>query len=1251
MRRTSHCVVKDQFGAPGFWGERPTSTETKRRYINPSTKSEKPKGVMSFFGLVLVFLALLGCFSAFAGTGGTISGVVKDQTGAVIVGAKVVTRNSGTGISFTASTDSAGFYSFSDLPIGEYTIEVTQQGFKHYLVKGLTINANSALRVDVTLEVGTTQETVTVSSAAVQVETVNTQMGEVITGSSMTSIPLNGRSFTDLLALQPGVVPESTSEYGAGFSPSGDLNPGNLSVSGQRESANGFMVNGGNVEEGGNMGTAVIPNLDSIAEFRILTNNFDAEYGNYMGGLVNVVTKSGTNDFHGDAFEFVRNTDFDAANFFASGQRGVYHRNQFGGTFGGPILRNKLFFFGDYQGTRQVVGKTTTIPVPSDQDRAGNLSDVSSTLTGTVSGPYWAQALTKRLGYLVTAGENYYVAGCTTSAQCVFPNAVIPTNAVDAPSQSLLQYIPHQTNRAQGTFSSSAFNQTLHDDKFGDRVDVNTKWGMLSAYYFYDDFSLVNPYQSASVPGFATTTLGRSQQANFSDTKTFGSTVVNEFRINYTRLATRPTPTGGVNPALTPTSLGFLPASQDGIAPQAPNLVGVPSVGLNNFGFGVNPFTEDQINNTYQILDHFSKTLGTHTMKFGVSAHLSQINIFDRGANNGTFSFNGGETGNDFADFLLGAPVGYLQGVQVPMYTTSRYYGLYGQDSWRVSKNLILNYGLRWEVTTPWYEKHNEIETIVPGLQSVVFPGAPTGWVFPGDPGIPRTLGPTRYHNFGPRIGLAYSPSSGGEIARRLFGPPGSSSIRVGYGIFYTAFEDATSFNEVGDAPYGFFYVAPAPPLFEAPFKNRGDGTDQELQGQRFPVPFPPLNVGPSNPDKNVNWSQFLPIASSPGFYYKNRVPYSENYMLSLQRQIGANTVLSVSYVGTQGHRLLADLDSNPANPALCVFLSDPANVDTTISSPCGPFGEDSMYVLNPGVTPPAGAFSFTGTVGNETCPTGRTCVAGTRRVINPAFLGSNGYFITMANSGYNALEVSLRHSSQRAAVLVAYTYGKAMDNASSWGPGVGDAAEEINPVNPRISRSLSAFDLKHNFVVSYSYELPFDKILPANRITRGWMITGITRYSTGLPVTLNEQDDISLLGTNSTGPTGSVVDTPNFTPGPLNFRNPRSGQPYFNTSLFNFEGCSTAACPGDGTQQPGVLGTSNRRFFHGPGIANWDFGLLKDVRLTESKRLEFRAEFFDIFNHAQFNLPNGDKKSSDFGMIHSARDPRIGQLAMKFLF
>jgi hypothetical protein len=1179
---------------------------------------------MSTFKTVAIFFLLFCATVALASITGTISGIVTDPGGAVVSGAQVSATNVQTGVVQNVVTDAKGFYSFPALPIGTYTVRVQQRGFKEFEENNIVIDANSVIRADAKLQVGAVQEQVTVSTNAAQVETTSTQMGEVITGQSMTSIPLNGRSYTDLLALQPGVVPQSSGEYGAGFNPSGDLNAGNLSVSGMRESANGFMVNGGDVEEGGNMGTAVVPNLDSIAEFRILTNNFDAEYGNYMGGLVNVVTKSGTNQIHGNAFEFLRFPNLDARNYF-SPTRATLHRNQFGGTIGGPIVHNKVFFFGDYQGTRQIAGQDSgAVPVLSPAERTGDMSDVANQLTGTVGGSAWASTLSQELGYTVTNGEPYYFAGCT-SANCVFPNALIPSGAISAPAQAMLSYIPTPNVfggacSPTGCYSSSAFAQTLRDDKLGFRLDANTGIGAFSAYYFFDDYRLNSPYLGANLPGFDVITFGRSQQGNVSYTKTFSATAVNEFRINYTREATNPLPAGGIGPKLSSFGIPTGP-STTGVVVLNQSLEGVPSIATNEFFLGVYPWTEYQINNTAQVLDNFTKVHGTHSFKFGGSFHLSQIDIFDRGANNGTWTFDGSETGSDFADFLLGASNNYLQGSQVPMYTTSRYFGVYGQDSWRARHDLVLNYGLRWEVSTPWYEKHNQIETIVPGVQSVVFPGAPEGWVFPGDPGVPRTLGPIRYKNFGPRIGLAYSPDLQGGTLRKLFGSSGTTSIRAGFGIFYTAFEDATSFNEVGDAPFGYFYSSPKPTLFTNPFVDRDTGNSN---GQRFPVPFPPQNTGPSHPDTSIDWSQFTPISSSPGFYHKNKVPYSEAYMLSLQRQLSANTVLSVSYVGTQGHRLLADLESNPGNPALCLSLQ---------SQGCGPFAEDGTYTL------PSGGV-----------------VQSTRTVFQNG-LGSNGLFVTMANSAYNALEVSLRHTSQRASILAAYTYSKAMDNASSWGPGVNDAGEQLNPINPRLSRSLSAFDLTHNFVVSYSYMLPFDKFFSPNKLTRGWMLTGITRFATGFPVTINEQDDNSLLGTFCTGPTCSVIDTPNYMPGPLNFTDPRahdaSGnpKPYFNTSLFMLEGCFTTTCPADGTQQFGVLGNSNRRFFHGPGQQTWDLGVVKDLPLTEAKKLEFRAEFFNIFNHANFRQPEGDIINSSFGFVTSAADPRIGQLAIKFLF
>jgi Carboxypeptidase regulatory-like domain len=1162
-----------------------------------------------FRAMASVFL-LFCATAAMASITGTISGIVTDPGGAVVSGAEVTTTNVQTGVSQHVATDAKGFYSFPALPIGTYTVRVHQRGFRDFEQRSIVIDANSVMRADAKLQVGSVQEEVTVSTNPAQVETTSTQMGEVITGQSMTSIPLNGRSYTDLLALQPGVAPQSSGEYGAGFNPSGDLNPGNLSVSGMRESSNGFMVNGGDVEEGGNMGTAIVPNLDSIAEFRILTNNFDAEYGNYMGGLINVVTKSGTNQFHGDAFEFLRFPNLDARNYF-SPTRATLHRNQFGGTIGGPVIQNKVFFFGDYQGTRQIAGQDTgAVSVLSGAERTGDFSDISDQLTGTVTGAGWANTLSQELGYTVSPGEPYFFTGCSTP-NCVFPNAVIPAAAISAPSQAMLSYIPAPNLfggvcSSSGCYSSSAFALTLRDDKLGFRLDANTGIGAFSAYYFFDDYRLNSPYLGANLPGFQVITFGRSQQGNVGYTRTFSSTAVNEFRINYTREATNPLPEGGIGPKTSDFGIPTGP-NTTGVVVLNPSLEGVPSIATNEFSLGVYPWTEYQINNTSQILDNFTKVHGTHTFKVGGSFHLSQITIYDRGANNGTWTFDGSETGNDFADFLLGASNNYLQGSQVPMYTTSRYFGLYGQDSWRARHDLVLNYGLRWEVTTPWYEKHNQIETIVPGVQSVVFPGAPEGWVFPGDPGVPRTLGPIRYKNFGPRVGLAYSPDLQSGALRKLLGPSGTTSIRAGFGMFYTAFEDATSFNEVGDAPFGYFYSSPKPTLFTNPFVDRDTGNSN---GQRFPVPFPPQNTGPSHPDNSIDWSQFAPISSSPGFYHKNKVPYSEAYMLSLQRQLSPNTVLSASYVGTQGHRLLADLESNPANPALCLSL---------VSQGCGPFAEDGSYTVN----------------GQQ--------IQSTRTVFQNG-LGSNGLFVTMANSAYNALELSLRHTSQRFSLLAAYTYSKAMDNASSWGPGVHDAGEQINPINPRLSRSLSAYDLTHNFVVSYSYMLPFDKVLSANRLTKGWMLTGITRFATGFPVTINEQDDNSLLGTFCTGPTCSVIDTPNYTPGPLNFTDPRrrdaSGQPlpYFNTTLFTPEAL-------------GQLGNSSRRFFHGPGQQNWDLGIVKDLPFTETKKLEFRAEFFNIFNHTNFQQPEGDIINSSFGFVTSANDPRIGQLAVKFLF
>src|SRR5208282_4277237 len=535
--------------------------------------------IMAELGVVLLFIL---SSSSFASNSGSISGTLVDPSGAVVRAAIVVIRNLETGTQQSCATDEKGLYSFSALPAGHYQIEAAAPGFKPSVQTGVELAASAVLRVDVELELTSEATTVEVSAESIQIDASTTQMGETIAATKIASVPLNGRGFTDLMALQPGIVPTSSQQPNAvvmsgvtSSSPSGDLNAGSTSISGQRETANGFRVNGSDVEEDVNMGTAIVPNLDSIQELRVLTNSFDAEYGNYSGGQVLVLTKSGSSQFHGDGFEFLRNTNLDARNYF-SAERAQFEQNQFGGTLGGPLRKHGVFFFADYQGTRLDQGVDTgRISVPSLQDRTGNLSDLAGSLTGIVNGQYWADLLSSKLQYSVYPGEPYYTSGCVSSSQCVLPNAQIPESKWSAPAQALLPYIP-KPNQAGNTFSTSAYNETLRDDKGAIRIDANTRWGSIAAYGFLDDYALNNPYPTgqggANVPGFNAMTLGRAQLLSLGITKAFGVNAVNELHFSYMRAATNAgRPVGGVGPSLV--SQGFVgPTGIPGIIPLAPEI-------------------------------------------------------------------------------------------------------------------------------------------------------------------------------------------------------------------------------------------------------------------------------------------------------------------------------------------------------------------------------------------------------------------------------------------------------------------------------------------------------------------------------------------------------------------------------------------------------------------------------------------------------------------------------------------------------
>jgi hypothetical protein len=1165
-----------------------------------------------------------------AGVAGSISGTVTDSTGSFIPRAGVLLTEIDTGLSYHARTDGHGYFAFPVLPVGHYELEVQAAGFNSYKRNDIVLDTNAALTLDAQLQVGSVSETVSVSDNALHVETVSTQMGEVITGRQMNTVPLNGRSFTDLLSLQAGVAPATSitsatvQDVGATvLDPSGTQNPGTISVNGQREFANYFSVNGSDVEEDVNAGTAIIPNLDAIAEFRIVTSSFDAEYGEFSGGQISVITKSGNNQFHGGVFNFLRNTSLDARNYF-SPTRGVFRQNQFGGTVGGPIRRDKIFFFADYQGTRQTQGiDTGEISVPSNADRTGDLSDFvdshgNSLLTGTVGGPYFASLLSQKLGYTVHAGEPYYVSGCTQAnaqaGQCVFygdTGPVIPQSAWSTPAQNMLQYIP-APNNADG-FATSAYNQTVRDDKAGVRIDANTRWGLLSAYYFIDDFNLDNPYpvaqSGASVPGFDALTTGRAQLLSLGDTKAISPTAVNEFHLSYLRDFTNlGQPVGGRNVSLA--SQGFQNADgSPSIVALDPKGQSVENLNFNGYSTGAAANQLIQANNTYQTSDSFSKVLGNHTMKFGAEFHADQVNASPIAQFNGNFVFSGTETGVDFADFLIGVPSQFNQSQLNPFYARNKYAGLFAQDSWRARSNLTLNYGVRWDRIAPWSEKYNQISTFVPGAQSVVFPGAPPGILYPGDPGVPNTLAPIGNLSFAPRLGVAWSPQakSGGFVGKVL-GTPGTTSVRASFGNFYTAIDALSIGVLAANAPYGTTYTSPEEPLFATPFVSASDGTNF---GQPFPYTFAPLNSSRSHPDASIDWSTYEPISGIPGYDTHNRTPYTEEWMVSLERQGGPNTVFSASYVGTSSHRQRVLIEPNAGNPALCLSLSLPSEVQPGTVT-CGPAGEDTVYY-----------------------PIGGGQVNGTRGPLGSNF-GSNALQSTIGAANYNALELSVRHTSGRLEFSAAYTYGKSLDQSSNIG-------EEVNPFNPALSYALSSFDVKQNVVASYEYQLPFDQLFRPGRLTRGWSLSGISHFASGFPITMINNGDNSLIGTNPNGINNSSIDEPDYSRGSLHLsRDPRAnGNNYFDAAAFTMNALGTP-------------GTAKRRFFHGPGADNFDMALAKNLPLTEKMSLLFRIEAFNVFNHTQFDGPSsvdGDIGSSTFGNVISAASPRILQGALKFNF
>jgi len=1262
-------------------------------------------------------LCLALCLTAIAqSTGGRILGRVADSTGAVLSGVKVTLVNEATGVATDTQTNSAGDYGFPQVAVGTYRLEFDQKGFKKSIQRGVTLDLNQVLTLNATLQVGATQETVEVTSEAPLVDTTSTQLGAVVNDRAVVQLPLNARDTYQLLQLQPGVQSQVGSDLFYGSDRAGVV-----SVNGGRGRSNNFSVNGGDSNDQFVNLPAVQPSPDSIQEFRVLTNTFDAEYGRNSGAVVNVVTKSGTNNFHGNVYEFFRNKVLNARGYFDT-EKPDFKQNQFGGTFGGPIRKDRTFFFASYEGRRVRRGiPSDSVAVPSAAERAGDFSD-GLPFTGTLTDDFVANTFNARPGCaaaIAAAGGAPAAAG--TDYSSIFPGNQIPVACMDPTAVDLMNQFVPLPNTPDGFFQAAPVSRERTDQftvKFDHRLSDKQNF---SAYYYFNDTNLFDPFSrfqagGANVPGFGALTEERFQQWNLSHTWTLTNTLVNEARMTYFREAQgnflHPQRTN-----LVQDSCATVPADQcfsDPLNPKAgitPNLgasrEGVPFISIaGGFGIGNNFEGEiPQIGNTFQWSDNLTKVSGNHTLKFGGDVRRQrfdqtlffdvngQYNYFGGGSNDPGLLFGDG-TQNLTPNYLLGLPDFYLQGSAQRENVRSTILALFAQDSWKIRPNLTLNYGLRWELFTPLTDIGHRVQTFRPGQDSAIYPCelsaasvanfqglgvsnpdcnntgvVPTGLVVPGDQGVPAGLTTTYYKTFAPRIGIAWSPGSSGK-----------TSIRAGWGMFYNPVEQLVLEQFSAEPPFGGSSGI-SNDMFNTPFVLQ-DGT---------PVPNPFNGILDPPRGQPLDWSVFRPILLFGQFQPHLRTQYTAQYNLNIQRELAKDLVLQVGYVGSQGHRLLATHDVNFSNPQTCKdlqaisdFYVNQGNQALADSFACGPFFSESFYGIDANTIPagmtlhlPYGSMSSVtgpnpqgiGLVGLRPHSSPNCNPVGGWDTANQTFTNGcppdgvpvfSSVFAqdTIANSNYNSLQAMLeKRFTHGLQFQASYTFSKSFDQASSF-EGI------LNPLDPRASYSLSQFDARHRFVFSYVWDLPVPKYGGAKgKVLNGWQLSGILSFQSGFPIRIASSADNELMNSFDFELPGEPRQL-----APLHTFDPRKNNGYYFDPNSFTENATIPNDPADPNSPPlcsqqavygcydpslfGVIPPTKRTQCCGPGIKNLDLTLVKRTDITESKYVEFRTDFFNIFNHTQFTNPDGNTSDgSDFGRVKRARDPRLVQFAVKFFF
>jgi outer membrane receptor protein involved in Fe transport len=796
--------------------------------------------------LLVVFM--LTAFSAivplpvFAQATGTIAGIVTDETGAVIPGVTIEVTNVGTAQTRTAVTGADGYYSVPLLQPGPYQVKAALPGFKSLIRDGVSVTVESTSRVDMRLAVGRIEENVTVSGESPLVETSNATLGIVVDEKKIVDLPLNGRNFTQLGTLLPGVFAPPAALGGGG----GDATPGGFgattsgfSVNGMRNQSNNFLLDGTSNNDTFNTGFVLRPPPDAIQEFKILTHSYSAEYGRNSGSVVNVVTRAGTNELHGAAWEFNRDDALQARNFFAlaTQPKPKLKQNQFGASLGGPIARNRLFAFGYYEGHRNTSGTTTNIVVLTDDQRNGNFG--STVIRDPATG-------------------------------LPFENNTIPAALIDPTARRLVDEFVPRANSGTNRYIDSPDSDD-NRDQMGIRGDYQlTPNHSMLVRYLRSRTEATTPPTTRPIGGVSTATL---QDVMFSDTHIFSQHAINVGRFSYNRIAANPAVTSG----LSNSDYGInVPQN----VPQAAGLANIMVTGFFSLGDAQQPFV-DRKNEVFQFTDDFTWVTGRHSMKFGVDIRKEHMVIAFVNRPNGDFTFTGSttaRTGNAAADFLLGLPAQFRRTTKnTTQDGTGWLYSAYAQDEFRPWPRITLNVGLRYELPIPFEDANGALNAFRPGQQSQRFPTAPTGLVYPGDPGIPDGTYATDKNNFAPRVGVVWDPMGSGR-----------SSLRAAWGIFYDALAGQGDFFQNG------VLAPPFTPLLE--------------------VNAPPAPLTLRNPLTAVSGgaADFPPGLIFIGWGEDFTSPYAHHFNVTWQQQIGSLFAAEGGYVGSRGYHLPIFMEVNP---------------------------------------------------------------------------------------------------------------------------------------------------------------------------------------------------------------------------------------------------------------------------------------------------------------------------------------------------